>query len=212
MDVITSIHRERGKFRIIVNGSENVLVPLALFRERPLREGEPIDLEAYDQWLMVRQYRFALDRAVAALAARACSRKEIADKLTRIGYRPCTVEMVLYKLEREHLLNDEDFAQQWTEARSRHGLGRQRIAQELRQKGITSEQIETALSSIDESAQLENATTLAEKSLRRARKDEDPRKTVSRVIAMLARKGYGYSVAKEAVEDALQKIKDEAES
>jgi regulatory protein len=209
MDVITSIRRERGKFRVTINGSEDVLVPLALFRERPLNEGEPIDLASYDQWLMVRQYRFALDRAVAALAARACSRKEISDKLTRIGYRPCTVEMVLYKLEREHLLNDEDFAQQWADARSRHGLGRQRIAQELRQKGIDSEQIETVLSSIDEDEQLESATALAEKALRRAKKDEEPRKTTARVMAMLARKGYGYSVAREAVERAKTKLETE---
>ena len=117
MDVITAIRRERGKMRITINDATEVLVPLLLFRERPLSEGQPLNLEEYDQWLMVRQYRHALDKAVAALAARACSRKEIEGKLLRIGYRPCTVEMVLYKLEREHLLDDADFARQWVEAR-----------------------------------------------------------------------------------------------
>ncbi len=202
MDVITDVKRERGKFRITVNGSENILVPLALFRERPLEEGTPIDLEAYDQWLMVRQYRFALDRAVAALAARPCSRKEIEDKLKRIGYRSCTIEMVLYKLEREHLLDDGDFARQWVAARARHGLGRQRIAQELKQKGITADEAEEALADMDEEEQIRQATLLTEKALRLAKAGEEPRKTAARILAMLSRRGFGYGIAKEALERA----------
>lgn len=206
MDVITDVKRERGKFRIMVNGSETILVPLALFRERPLEEGTPIDLEAYDQWLMVRQYRFALDRAVAALAARPCSRKEIEDKLKRIGYRPCTIEMVLYKLEREQLLDDGDFARQWVAARTRHGLGRQRIAQELKQKGIATDEAEEALADIDEAEQIRQAALLAEKALRRAQAGEEPRKTAARILAMLSRRGFGYGIAKEALERAKKNI------
>ena len=208
MDVITDVKRERGKFRITVNGSETILVPLALFRERPLEEGTPIDLEAYDQWLMVRQYRFALDRAVAALAARPCSRKEIEDKLKRIGYRPCTIEMVLYKLEREQLLDDGDFARQWVAARARHGLGRQRIAQELKQKGITADAAEEALADMDEEKQIHQAALLAEKALRRAKAGEEPRKTAARILAMLSRRGFGYGIAKEALERAKEDLSE----
>ena len=116
MDIITRITRQRGKMQIVISEQETIVVPLSLFRERPLTEGQPINLEEYDNWLMVRQYRHALDRAVACLAARAHSKHEIEQKLLRVGYRPCTVEMVLYKLEREHLLNDADFARQWVGA------------------------------------------------------------------------------------------------
>ena len=123
MDIITRITRQRGKMQIVISEQETIVVPLSLFRERPLTEGQPINLEEYDNWLMVRQYRHALDRAVACLAARAHSKHEIEQKLLRVGYRPCTVEMVLYKLEREHLLNDADFARQWVEARSGRKLG-----------------------------------------------------------------------------------------
>lgn len=152
MDIITRITRQRGKMQIVISEQETIVVPLSLFRERPLTEGQPINLEEYDNWLMVRQYRHALDRAVACLAARAHSKHEIEQKLLRVGYRPCTVEMVLYKLEREHLLNDADFARQWVEARSGRKLGRSRIAQELRRKGIDADEAEEALSAIGEDA------------------------------------------------------------
>ena len=208
MEVIEAIRRERGKVRITV-GSEEVLVPLALFRERPLEEGQPIDLEEYDNWLMVRQYRHALDRAVGYLAARAHSCREIEQKLTRIGYRPCTVEMVIYKLQKENLLDDADFARQWVEARSGHSLGRQRIALELRRKGISAAEAEAALEDIDDEDQLAGAVRLVEKNLHRAKPGEDPRKTAARLTAMLARRGYGYDVAKEAIQQVLSGLEDE---
>lgn len=203
MDVITAIKKERGKYRVTVNDAEDVLVPVSLMRERPLTEGQPIDLEDYDNWLMVRQYRFALDRAVGYLAARACSTREIEQKLLRAGYRPSTVEMVIYKLQRENLLDDADFARQWVESRQHHKLGRSRIAQELRRKGIAQEEAEEALSVIDDDDQLSGAIALAEKAAARIKPGDDMRKAASRIAGMLARRGYSWDIAKQAIAQAL---------
>lgn len=208
MDVITSIQKERGKVRITISESDEILVPTSLFRERPLQEGQPIYLEEYDNWLMLRQYRHALDRAVAFLASRARSRKEIEDKLLRSGYRPCTVEMVLYKLESNDLLDDADFAQQWVEARTARKVGRNRIAQELRRKGVSADEAEAALESIDEEDQLSGAISLVEKAMARVKPGEDPRKTAQRITAMLARRGYGWDVAREAISHVMQDMEE----
>lgn len=209
MDVITAIRKERGRFRVTINDSEDILVPISLLRERPLKEGQPIDLEEYDNWLMVRQYRYALDRAVGYLAARARSKQEIEQKLLQAGYRPCTVEMVLYKLEREHLLDDADFARQWVESRSNHKLGRNRIAQELRRKGVSQEEAEEALSAIDDEDQLDGAIALAEKAAARIKPGEDIRKAKNRIAAMLARRGYGWDITKEAIAQAMKNTSKE---
>ncbi len=203
MDVITSIRRERGRYRVTVSESDEFLVPVSLLRERPLTEGQAIDAEEYDKWLMVRQYRHALDRAVAYLAERARSRREVEQKLLQAGYRPCTVEMVLYKLERENILDDADFARQWVEARSARKLGRSRIAQELRRKGVSADEAEEALSAIDDEDQLAGALALAEKAAARIKPGEDRRKSAARISAMLARRGYSWDVTKEAVSQAL---------
>ncbi|MDO4483136.1 MAG: regulatory protein RecX [Clostridia bacterium] len=203
MDVITAVRKEKRTFYLTVNDSETVKIPSAIMRERPMTEGTEFDLEEYDQWLMVRQYRFALDRAVGYLAARPCSAKEIYDKLIRAGYRPCTCDMVLYKLRKEKLLNDEEFALQWAEIRARHRLGPQRIRQELRRKGISEEQTQLAIEALDEDEQLQSAITLVKKGLLRAKKDEEPRKTAARLAAMLARRGYGWETAKKAIAAAI---------
>ena len=203
MDVITAIKKERGKYRITLNDTEEIIVPLSLMRERPLQEGQPLNLEEYDNWLMVRQYRFALDRAVGYLAARARSKREIKQKLLQAGYRPCTVEMVIYKLEREKLLDDADFARQWVESRSTHKLGKSRIAQELRRKGISQEEAEEALADIEEDDQLAGAIALAEKAATRIKPGEDPRKAANRIAGMLARRGYSWDITKEAIRQAM---------
>ena len=204
MDMITAIKKERGHFRLTLSNGQSVVVSAELVRERPFAEGDAIDLAEYDEWLLPRQYRAALDRAVSLLAMRAHSRGEIEQKLLRSHYRPATVEMVLYKLERENLLDDADFARQWTVARSGRKLGSGRIAQELRRKGVSSETIAEAIAEIDEDDQLSAAATLAEKALRRAKPGEDPRKTAQRIAGMLARRGYSWEIARKAIQRVME--------
>ena len=45
MDVITGIRKERGKMRVTLNMEQDILVPISLFRERPLAEGQSLDIE-----------------------------------------------------------------------------------------------------------------------------------------------------------------------
>lgn len=204
MDVITAIRKERGKMRVTVNMDSDILVPVSLFRERPLTEGQPLNVEEYDQWLLLRQYRHALDRAVVYLTARARSRAELEGRLLRCGYRPATVEMVLYKLEREKLLNDADFARQWVEARSGHTLGRRRIAEELRRKGVSRQNTEEAVAAIDEAADEAACLRLAEKLAPRFTREEDARRGCQKLMQALVRRGFDWDDARAAAEKVLE--------
>ena len=203
MDVIASLRKERGKMRVTLESGQELLVPLSLFHERPLTTGQALDLEAYDQWLLLRQYRHALDRAVGYLAARARSRHEMESRLLRCGYRPATVEMVLYKLEREKLLDDADFARQWVEARSGRTLGKRRIAQELQRKGISRTHAEEALNAVDDETEDAACRQAAEKLASRYRREE-PRQGRQKLTQALVRRGFGWEEARRAAELALQ--------
>lgn len=202
MDVIAALRRERGKMRVTLESGQELLIPLSLFHERPLVAGHPLDLEAYDQWLLLRQYRHALDQAVAYLAARARSRREMEARLLRSGYRPATVEMVLYKLEREKLLDDGDFARQWVEARSGRTLGKRRIAQELQRKGVSRTHTEEALAAVDEEAEADACLRAAEKLVSRYRR-EDLRQGEQKLTQALVRRGFGWEDARRAAQRAL---------
>ena len=205
LDTVREINEKRRSSVIVMESGETFWLTWTQLQEHePFAVGQEVDTDALREWLLPRQYPMALNDAVALLAQRAQASGEIRQKLKRKLYMEDTVEMVLYKLEREGLLNDADFAQQWVEARSTRKLGRSRIAQELRRKGVSADEAEAALDTLDDDEQLAGAIALAEKAAARIKPGEDPRKAMSRIHAMLARRGYGWDVAKEAVSRAMQ--------
>ncbi len=149
----------------------------------------------------MRKKQEALEKALRVLAGRAHSEKEIVDKLTIAGYDEREIAEAMAKLAEYNLVDDDAFAGQWAASRARRGLGPWRIAQELRQKGVDRETADTALSDIDEDAMLENAVLLAEKHLRRG--DANAQR---RAYDALQRRGFGYDMARRAIERAKMAI------
>ncbi|MBR5345514.1 MAG: regulatory protein RecX [Clostridia bacterium] len=198
---VTQVRRMRGMWYITLGG-ETLRIPRSLYEKRPIAEGDEIDPEEYDQWLLLRQYQPGLEYAVSLLAQRPYAEGELEARMLRLGYRPVTCEMVLHKLKKNNLLDDADFARQWAEARVRRGLGPQRIAGELRRKGVTAEETQAAMEALDEGEHVSAATALAAKFLRSGKPGEDRRKADQRVLAALARRGYPYAIAKEALRAA----------
>ena len=166
--VITEIKRVKRRYLILAGGQRYVLTSAQL-RERPMKPGDEIDQEELDDWLLKRQFRSALEYSGTLLSGRAYARGELEQKLLRCGYRPSTVELVLYKLDKYELLDDADFAAQWTRARARKH-GPRRIMQELRQKGVSREDAEAAFSELNPEDIQSTADTAARKALARHRR------------------------------------------
>ena len=83
--------------------------------------------------------------AVRFLAVREHSRHELRRKLRGRGYDPGLIDGVLDDLERQQLLSDERFAEQYLEQRMRRGFGPLRIRAELEQRGVADPVIAAAL-------------------------------------------------------------------
>jgi regulatory protein len=140
------------------------------------------------------------------LTARARTRSELAAQLTKRGYPDDVGERVLDRLADVGLVDDRDFAEQWVRSRRIHaGKGKRALASELRTKGIDDGLIADALADIDASAERTRAEQLVADKLRRERlsDDTDDTKVARRLVAMLARRGYGQSMAFDVVKVAL---------
>ena len=207
-DRVTGVIKEKGRVQVTVNEETFLWFSRAAFEEHPLKAGEEVALEELCEWLLLRQYPEALNRAVTFLASRARSRQEVEEKLKSRGYMERTRELVLYKLEKERFLNDEEFAGSWIKARLQRQLGKQRIFLELRQKGISREVAEQVWMSLENEEEIseEPAVKLAVKLLNRVQKEPDPRKAMQKVMAAMGRRGFSYGEAKEAVQAALLEI------
>lgn len=198
---VSEIEKLHGrKVRVTFDNGSTYLLLQSTYMEQPLEVGDEVDIEKYDQWVQLKQYRSALDKAVAMLAKRSFSKGEIRQRLGRTGYSENTIEMVIFKLEKNHLLNDKEFSSQWVQYRFGQKYGPKRIFQELYNKGISTEEAENALKVISERNQLEAALILAQKAYKQTKANEAPYKTRQKMLAYIVRRGYDWDLARQAVD------------
>ena len=134
------------------------------------------------------------------------TRAELEGQLAKRGYPDDVSTQVLDRLTAVGLIDDEDFAEQWVRSRQVNaGKGRRALAAELRTKGVDKEIIEDALAGIDADTERVRAEQLVADRLRRERFDDEASeaKVMRRLVGMLARRGYGQSMALDVVKVAL---------
>lgn len=194
---IIEIKKVKGCAFVQLENGEKIRVPGALLRERPVKVGESIEPVLYREYIIRRGYPHAIDKAVKLLAMRDHSEGELRDKLYQAGYPDAVIDKVIEKLAIMDLVNDESFAEQWTESRA-HKHGRRRIEQELTRKGVDREIARRAVSTLSDEDQLQDAIRLVGKFLARTHGDMD-RSLYQRTLAMLARHGYDADIARKAL-------------
>ena len=144
-------------------------------------------------------YTEAYQKAVLRLTKRLYTEKQTVDHLTQLGYPRTVVTLVVEKLKTVHLVNDEHFAGAWvrTKNRERH-QSKRALLYELTKLGIDTEIAATAVEENITDTEIDRATALAGKLLRRvARYPElEGRK---KLVNVIMRRGYSYSVAVLAV-------------
>lgn len=139
------------------------------------------------------------------LTARARTRAELTGHLAKRGYPEGISAEVIDRLAETGLVNDEDFAEQWVRSRrANSGKSKRALVAELRDKGVDNDVITAALDDIDAGAERSLAEKLVRDRLRRERLgdpgDRDAQiKVTRRLVGMLARRGYGQSLAVDVV-------------
>lgn len=200
--LLTSVKRVHGQAILTLSNGETLKMPRALLKERPYRAGVPFDRAGFDAFMQARSYPFAMEKAVALLATRARTEQEIATALRQNAYPEEAIARVMARLLEAGYLSDSAFAEQWASSRAAKGLGTRRIRMELRQKGIESDEIDHALSHMDDALLREGAWKAAQKAARG--KDLSLPAERQKVLAALARRGFDYSLAKACLQRLLE--------
>jgi regulatory protein len=134
------------------------------------------------------------------LTARARTRAELSAQLAKRGYPDDVSNRVLDRLAGVGLVDDAEFAEQWVRSRrSSAGKGKRALAAELHTKGVDNDVITTVLADIDAGSERVRAEQLVRARLRRENLDGDQVRTVRRLVAMLARRGYDQTMAYDVV-------------
>lgn len=132
-------------------------------------------------------------QALHFLSYRPRSEREIRDFLLRKKTSEDLIAQVVGKLKQENLINDTEFVTWWLEQRADFNpRGKLALKQELLQKGIDKELIETELAKIKQ----EEYKNLARKVLS---KKSNPDK--QKLLALLIRRGFNYQTAREVIDE-----------
>ena len=145
----------------------------------------------------------ARTRALDALAAREMSSAQLYERLCN-GFTEQAAAAAVAEMVELDYVNDDRYAEARANSLLAARKSRRAAAQNLRQKGLSSTQIEQALEHVyapdesGESPELEAAAALVESRYRK--KLADGRRDL--VVAALQRRGFAYSVIKEAIKRA----------
>ncbi len=141
------------------------------------------------------------------LAYSAKTRGQLRKKLQSEGFDAELIEPLLDKFEAAKLIDDAEYAQTFVAQKSRtKKLSRAALRRELAERGVRGEEAENALAQRTDEQEREDAAELVRKKLHpgmdlsdRAEKDRVTR----RLLGMLARRGYSFSVSMSVIREEL---------
>ena len=126
------------------------------------------------------------------------TRREVILRLQKSGFDESVIDAVVSELEVVRLIDDADFSQRWVENRSSSKkLGRIRLVNELRRKGVEAEDVENAIQQLSVEEQIETAVSIAEKKVGQENINEPAVRR--RLSGFLQRKGYGWDVIEQVL-------------
>lgn len=198
MPKITDIKQQKRsteRFSLYIDGRYSFSLGDLALSNSGLRIGQELSGDEVERWQSQALEAKAYNAALGQLSYRRRSRRELADYLKRKEYDEEISASVIRRLEDLGLIDDAAFASAWIADRQLlRPRSRRTLQVELMKKGIERDTIADALSQVSEDSQLDALTGLIERK-RRQSAYADPQK----LMAFLARQGYGYDQIKKAL-------------
>lgn len=210
--VVKVVRDEKQSGRYIVyfehaeplNVHEDVLVKYRLMR------GAEVSLDFMEEIIRADEKNKAYVQSLKYLQRKPRTRNEIAKYLLQKAYEEDIITQVLDQLEREWLVDDAAYAEQWTEQRvTRHHKGRRWVQHELKQKGVHEQHIANAMAALDPEQEWDSALAAAKKKWRQTSGESVLRQ--QKVAAFLARRGYPMDMCRQAARKAAQDVEAETD-
>lgn len=189
------------RMNIYLDGKYAFSMSLRALAEQPVSVGNHLSTADIERLRNADEPDRATNAALNMLAHRGRSERELRQRLRQKGFTQAAIDATIRRVVDWGYLNDERFAASWVEQRSSSKpRSRRALAHELREKGVDRELITHAIdeADIDEAA---DAKRLAADKWRKERAQPlDKRR--QRTAGYLARRGYSWQIAKQAI-DAL---------
>ena len=207
MNEITAITpqvKDKRRCNIYVDGRFYCGLTLEATVKNRLKVGQVVSEEFLSEIQLESEKNTAFDKALTHLSATRKTEKQIRTYLAGKGYLPAVVEHVVEKLRGYNFLNDGEYAEAYVESAASR-KGERLIRMELKGKGVSDEEIDAALGSLEDGKEEEAAKTILQKYMRNKVCDKE---TLQKAYRYLMGKGFDYETAKAALA-SLKEYEDE---
>ncbi|WP_353654855.1 recombination regulator RecX [Clostridium sp. CCUG 7971] len=194
--------KNTDRVNIYVNNEFFMAIFTELVYSFNLKKGMEIEEEVLKPLIKDEMYIKAKNKSLNILSKADQSEKKIREKLSN-EFEEDTIDKVIDFLKKNNFINDDILAQKIVNTNiNLNRCGRNKIKQNLYNKGIDKQSINEAINDIDENAEFENAIYLAQKRYNRI-KNEDKRKIYQKISQHLAYKGFNYDIIKRVLSKLL---------
>ena len=190
---ITPQKKDKTRCNIEVDGRFYCGMKLETVMQNRLKAGDHVSEDELSRMQLESEKTTALDKALTHITLSMKTEREIRTYLRKKGYLQDVCDYVVEKMKGYGFLDDRAYAKSYAESAIKR-KGARLIQMELRQKGVSDEDISGAIQSL--SGEEESAKRLLEKYLRGKTIDRD---TIRKAYRFLMSKGFDYDTAKAAL-------------
>ena len=201
--LITAIRREPGeppRVAVFVDGRQAFTLPEDVLARLGLEVGTRLGAGEHERLDEASASLEAREAALRLLAVRARTRSELVGRLRRRGHAAAVIGAVVDGLAAAGLIDDRAFAELWTDERMRlRPVGRRRLSQELRIRGVPPQVAEEVLDrAYGDNPERDLALRVARV---RAKRSAGGPRSRERLYAFLVRRGFTRATAAEVVRE-----------
>jgi regulatory protein len=200
---ITDIKVNKNNVKIFLDDEVLVETDSLIVSKLDLFVGKEINDNIVDKLKQEATFAKAKNDVIRFLSYRPRSEWEIYNKLNIKKYSVITIKKIISWLKEKNLINDREFSLMWIKERmANKPLGKLKIKNELRKKGITDSVIENIINDFFEKEvdELELAYQLVE-SKKNALKLKNIELEPKKIINMLKNRGFSYNVINNIYDD-----------
>lgn len=205
MPIITKIEaqkKDENRVNIYVNEQFFMGIYKELVFTLHLKKGMEVDENSLRELIHNEMYIKAKNKALTILSKVPQSERNIIKKLSN-DFDEDIINEVLDFLRKYNFVNDNDLAERITNTNlNLNKCGKNKIKQNLYNKGIDKKTIDSVVSNIDSDVEFENAMYLAKKRYERV-KNEPRNKIYQKISQHLAYKGFSYEIIKRVLNKLL---------
>jgi regulatory protein len=201
--------QKRNHQRVNVHLDGEFAFGLSMITAAWLEIGQVLGDDKIRQLQEADEIEIAYQKSLNYLSYRSRSEKEVSDNLRKHKFSNEVIQDVIDRLRRNQLVDDHDFARIWVENRSDfRPRGRRALSVELHRKGIQKDIIDEVLQDLDEDELAFQAA------IKQSRKYQglDWEGFRKKMVAFLARRGFGYGVAAPIVKKIWSEVNSSPDS